>query len=169
MKLRLAAALIAFAFPAFAQSAPPARVSPATQQFIDTVARSDLFEIQSARLALQKSKSAEVKKFANMMVADHSKTSSELQAQARTIKQAKIPNTIGRPHRIALADLRAANTDKFDAQYKSAQVSAHEDAVKTFEGYSQSGDHAGLKKWAGDTLPKLREHLQHAKDLDLKK
>jgi putative membrane protein len=39
------------------------------------------------------------------------------------------------------------------------QVSAHKDAVSLFERYSNGGDNAELKAWAGKTLPALRHHL----------
>ena len=46
------------------------------------------------------------------------------------------------------------------------QVSAHKDAVSLFERYSNGGDNADLKAWAGKTLPALRHHLEMAEQLE---
>jgi sporulation protein YlmC with PRC-barrel domain len=45
------------------------------------------------------------------------------------------------------------------------QLSGHEEAVKLFDQYSQSGDKPELKQFAQQTLPNLREHLQHVQQL----
>jgi putative membrane protein len=66
-----AAALFATSSTALAQSA---------QDFVNKVAISDMFEIQSSQLALSKQADEDTKPFAQKMVQDHQKTSSELKA-----------------------------------------------------------------------------------------
>ena len=67
-----------FASVAFAQT-PPAG-APSAQDFVNKVAVSDMFEIQSSQIALAKQADADTKPFAEKMVQDHQKTSSELKA-----------------------------------------------------------------------------------------
>ena len=69
-----AAALFATSSTALAQSA---------QDFVNKVAISDMFEIQSSQLALAKQADADTKPFAEKMVQDYQKTSSELKAVVR--------------------------------------------------------------------------------------
>src|SRR4051795_2719099 len=52
-------------------------ISPTTQDFVKEAAISDMMEIESSKIAQQKG-NADEKKFAGQMIADHSKTSSEL-------------------------------------------------------------------------------------------
>ena len=66
-----AAALFATSSTALAQSA---------QDFVNKVTISYMFEIQSSQLALAKQADADTKPFAEKMVQDHQKTSSELKA-----------------------------------------------------------------------------------------
>ena len=66
-----------FASVALAQT-PPAASAPSAQDFVNKVAISDMFEIQSSQLALSKQADADTKPFAEKMVQDHQKTSSEL-------------------------------------------------------------------------------------------
>ena len=51
--------------------------------FIAAAGASDMFEIQSAKLALANSKSDDIHKFANMMIADHTKTTDAVKAAAK--------------------------------------------------------------------------------------
>ncbi|HEX8168626.1 MAG TPA: DUF4142 domain-containing protein [Beijerinckiaceae bacterium] len=81
----LAALLTALAGPALAQPAMVAAPGPAPvmvpltpAQFRQTAMMSDMFEIESSRLALQRSRSAAVQRFAGEMVQDHQATSAAL-------------------------------------------------------------------------------------------
>ena len=144
-----------FAIQAFAQTS--------TQEFVTKVAVSDMFEIQSSKLATQKG-NANVKSFAERMIKDHSKTSAELKGMVGKAK-AKLPTALDADHQQKLAQLQKLSGDEFNSAYASVQLQAHEEAVKLFESYSSSGDNAELKAWAAKTLPALKEHLQHAKKL----
>ncbi|MCP1838128.1 putative outer membrane protein [Bradyrhizobium sp. USDA 4524] len=80
----LAIACILLATPGLAQSVSEKTgvnsvlgVSPSTSDFVKQVAISDMFEIESSKLAQQKGNAAE-KTFASQMVTDHTKTSIEL-------------------------------------------------------------------------------------------
>lgn len=53
-------------------------VSPSTADFVRTAALSDLFEIQSAKLALDRSSDAKVQSFAQQMLKDHQATTAQL-------------------------------------------------------------------------------------------
>ena len=157
--LSLAAACGLLATVAFAQSAPPS-----AQEFVNKVAISDMFEIQSSQLALTKQADAHTKPFAEKMV--HQKTSSELKSLIDSGKvKATLPTALDAQHQKMLDELTAKSGKDFDQSYDQIQVKAHQDAVALFEAYSRGGDNPDLKSWAAQTLPHLKEHLSMAQQL----
>jgi putative membrane protein len=144
--LILAVACGLFASVAFSQT-PPAG-PPLAQDFMNKVAVSDMFEIQSSQIALAKQADADTKPFAEKMIQDHQKTSSELKALVEGGKvKGKLPRALDSEHQKMIDDL------DFDHGYDQIQVKAHRDAVALFEAYAKAGDNAELKEWAGKTLP----------------
>ena len=159
--LSLAAACGLLATVAFAQSAPPS-----AQEFVNKVAISDMFEIQSSQLALTKQADADTKPFAAKMVMDHQKTSIELKSLIDSGKvKGSLPTALDAQHQKMLDDLKAKSGKDFDQSYDQFQVKAHQDAVALFEAYSRGGDNPDLKSWAAQTLPHLKEHLSMAQQL----
>jgi len=125
-----------------------------------------LFEIQSSQLAQAKNADADTKPFAEKMVSDHQKTSSELKALVESGKvKATLPMSLDAEHQKMLDDLKAKNGNEFDRSYDQIQLKAHQDAVALFEAYSKTGDNPELKSWAATTLPHLKEHLSMAQKL----
>jgi putative membrane protein len=160
------AAGCALASVALAQTPPAASGAPSTQDFVTKVAISDMFEIQSSQLALSKEADADTKPFAEKMVQDHQKTSTELKALVDGGKvKARLPTALDSQHQKMLDELKGKNGKDFDASYDQTQLKAHQDAVTLFEAYAKSGDNAELKGWAGQTLPHLKEHLSMAEKL----
>jgi putative membrane protein len=140
-------------------------VAPDTADFVKEVAISDMFEIQSSKLAEQKG-NAQEKTFAQQMVTDHTKTSTELKELVNSGKvRAELPSGLDSSHQSKLDKLQNASGDNFSSDYNSYQVSAHKDAVSLFERYAKGGDNADLKDWAGKTLPALQHHLDMAQEL----
>ncbi|SFP39549.1 putative membrane protein [Bradyrhizobium sp. Ghvi] len=140
-------------------------VAPKTADFVKEVAISDMFEIESSKLAEQKG-NAQEKTFAQQMITDHTKTSSELKGLVGNGKvQATLPTALDSSHQSKLDKLKSASGKDFSSDYNSYQVSAHEDAISLFDRYAKGGDNAALKEWADKTLPALRHHLDMAKEL----
>jgi putative membrane protein len=159
--LAIATTCLLIALPAMAQS--PA---PRTQEFVNKVAVSDMFEIQSSRLALAEKPDKDTKPFAQRMVKDHQKTTAELKKLVDSGKvQAKLPTALDSDHQNMLDELKAKTGKEFDQSYDQIQVKAHQDAVALFEAYAKDGDNADLKKWAASTLPHLKQHLAMAQKL----
>jgi putative membrane protein len=160
--LAIATTCLLIALPAMAQS--PA---PRAQEFVNKVAVSDMFEIQSSQLALtEKQPDQDTKPFAQRMVKDHQKTTAELKKLVDSGKvQAKLPTALDSDHQKMLDELKAKTGKEFDQSYDQTQVKAHQDAVALFEAYAKDGDNADLKKWAAATLPHLKQHLKMAQKL----
>jgi len=157
----IAATCILLGSPAIAATV---RVSPMTRDFVRNVAVSDMFEIRSSTIAEDKLSGFD-KGFADQMIADHTKTTDELTAQAKE-DNIPIPDTMDGAHQRMLNKLRGLNGDAFKKQYFTDQVSAHKDAVALFERYGKRGDDAKLKDWATRTLPTLQHHLEMAQGFD---
>jgi putative membrane protein len=140
-------------------------VSPSTADFVKEVAISDMFEIQSNQLGQMKGNAAE-KAFATQMVADHTKTSTELKGMVSSGKvKAELPAALDSAHQSKLDKLKDKSGNDFSSEFDSMQVDAHKDAVSLFERYAKGGDNAALKDWAGKTLPALKHHLEMAQNL----
>ena len=141
-------------------------IAPKTEDFVKEVAISDMLEIEAAKIAQQKGNAAE-KKFADQMVADHTKTSTELKGLIGSSEvKAALPAALDDASQKKLGKLRDAKPEDFPGEYDPMQVSAHKDAVSLFERYAKGGEDAKLKDWAGKTLPALRHHLEMAEDMN---
>jgi putative membrane protein len=161
--------------PAFAQSVGEKTgvnstlgISPSTADFVKEVAISDMFELQSNKLAEDRGNAAE-KSFAAMMIKDHTKTSDELKALVKggDVK-AELPTALDSSHQSKLDKLSGYKGADFSSEFDSQQVGAHKDAVSLFERYAKGGDNPKLKDWAGKTLPALQHHLEMAQALNKK-
>lgn len=139
-------------------------ITPSTADFVQEAAMSDVFEIESSKLARDKADPA-TKDFADHMVEDHTKTSEELKT---TASQANVPVPAALNGSLAskLDKLKNAQGADFTKLYLDDQVSAHKDAVSLFERYGKSGENPMLKAWALKTLPTLQRHLDMAQALD---
>jgi putative membrane protein len=125
-----------------------------------------MFEIASSKVAQSQGNPAE-KKFAEQMITDHTKTSSELKRLVTGgALKVELPSQLDSAHQSKLDKLNQAKGEEFSSTYASQQVSAHKDAVSLFERYAKGGDQAELKDWAGKTLPALKHHLEMAEQLD---
>lgn len=168
----LVAGCLLLATPAFAQSVGEKTgvnstlgVAPSTADFVKEVAISDMFELQSSKLAEQKGSAAE-KAFAKQMITDHTKTSTELKGMVTGGKvKAELPTALDSAHQTKLDKLNGLSGPDFASTFASDQVDAHKDAVSLFQRYAKSGDNAELKSWADKTLPALQHHLEQAENL----
>jgi putative membrane protein len=152
------------------QSSPAAtgatQSAPSAEDFVNKVAISDMFEIQSSQLALSKQPDKDTKPFAQRMVTDHQKTSKELKSLVDGGKvKATLPSGLDAEHQKMLDDLKMKNGKEFDQSYDQIQVKAHQDAVALFNVYAKGGDDPELKKWVAKTLPNLERHLTMAQKL----
>jgi putative membrane protein len=139
--------------------------SPSTADFVKEAAISDMFEIESSKLAEAKA-SAPSKEFAARMIADHTKTSSELKALINNGEvKAELPTALDSSHQSKLDKLKGLNGEDFLKSYNDMQRDAHKDGVSLFERYAKGGDDVKLKDWAAKTLPHLQEHLTMAQNL----
>lgn len=169
-KILLVGACLLLAGPALGQS-PGERtgvnsalgITPKTTDFANEAATSDMFEIQSSKLAAERT-SGDVQSFANQMITDHTKTTSDLKDLAPAAK-ITLPTQMTGAQQKMLDKLKGLKGKDFAKQYMDDQVSAHKDAVSLFQRYGKGGDNAALKDWANKTLPTLQHHLDMAQAL----
>lgn len=137
-----------------------------TAEFVNAAAASDMFEIESSKLAQTKSKDAKIKAFAAMIVADHTKSTSDLVAAAAKATPALTPApTMTAEQSANLAALNSAGEADFDRTYISQQVPAHEKALAMLKGYAAGGDAPAIKEFAAATSGPVAKHLEEARSM----
>ena len=148
------------------QATAPAAAAPAfsDQLFAAAAAASDLAELTTSQLAETRGTDAEVKKFAQQMVADHTRTSQELTALAAA-KRLTLPRAMSYQDQATGAALANCPPAEFDRDYAKTQLAAHICAVQLFTAETKHGQDPDVRAWAARTLPHLKEHLQMAKRL----
>jgi len=135
--------------------------------FVQRAALSDMYEIESSRLALERSQSQEVRRFAQMMIDGHTATTREAQAAIRAQNLTiTAPTSLDRAGSDRIADLRSAPAADFDDRYLDQQTEAHEQALALMRGYAEGGDNPAFQQWAGRTAPVIEEHLRMVRALD---
>ena len=133
--------------------------------FIAAAGASDMFEIQSAKLALANSKSDDIHKFANMMIADHTKTTDAVKAAAKKAGLSPAPPQLTADQQQMLDQLKPLKGDDFDKAYLAQQMPAHQQALTLVQNYAQNGDTPALVDAAKSAVPIVQKHIDHLQEL----
>jgi putative membrane protein len=134
------------------------------EEFVTKAASGGMFEVESSKAAKNGAASAEVKKFADKMIADHTKANQELLDLAKKANLT-VPTKMTDDHQKLLDRVKGARGQEFDPAYLDAQVKAHTEAVALFENASKGLKNADLKAFAEKTLPALKDHLAHVQKM----
>jgi len=148
-------------------AAKPNQSRPAASDgaFAMKAAQANMAEVELGKLALQKAMSDDVKKFAQMMVDDHSKALDELKGVAGT-KNVTLPTAIDAEHKKLSDRLSKLSGAGFDREYMQAMVDGHRKVAADVRKESQSGADPDLKAWAGKILPTVEAHLKQAETVN---
>jgi len=136
------------------------------QAFANTIAASDAFEIEAAKLARSKATVQDLKDFAAMMVRDHTASTDKLKAAAAAANPAITPDpTYTDEQKANLQTLRDATGAEFDTAYKSQQVTTHQSALAALQAYGASGEVQSLRDFAAAVTPTVQAHFDKIKQL----
>ena len=169
MQIKYVAASIALmlgtAGPALAQTPPPpppAEAKASAMPYVMAAGMSDQFEIQSSQIALQKSPNAATRKYAQMLIRHHQKTTAATLKAARKAGMSPTPPALDPRAQPSIAELQNAAATDFDRVYFGQQVPAHQAALDLHQSYAQGGDQAPLRTTARTAVPIVRQHLRDA-------
>ena len=123
-------------------------VKRADKDFVHDVAIANMAELDMARLALERGTDPSVKKFAQMMVDDHTKAGSKLQDLAGQ-HHIDVPAAADDDHRDKATKLGEKKGMDFDRDYADAMVDGHQDFVDKLE---PRIDKDTLAKWKADQV-----------------
>jgi len=141
----------------------PAAATPSKDDadFAVMAANAGMTEIELSKVALAKSSNADVKKYAQMIVDEHTAAAAKLTSIA-TSKQISLPSSLSDASKKDVDDLSGKKAKDIDKAYVDKMVSDHKDAVDAFKKESENSTDADLKAFATETLPTLQKHLDDA-------
>jgi putative membrane protein len=146
-------------------SQPEMNAQMSDDTFLIETARGNMAEVELGQLAEQKSNNPEVKKFAERMVADHTKAGEELK-QVASNKGVKLPQALNKKEEATKEKLAGLSGAQFDRAYMKDMVKDHADDVDEFQRESQNGQDPAVKNFAAQTLPTVESHLREAKTIE---
>ena len=117
----------------------------------------DLYEVESG-LATTKASSPEVRRFAEMMIEDHTATTEQLkQILSTTTPAVALPMQPDARRQMLLSELMMLEGAEFDRRYVAQQTDAHREAVMLMEGFAERGDQQDLKQFGRENnRPKFK-------------
>lgn len=157
--LTLFAAAAVALVPAVASAIPlPAKT------YVMKAGASDMFEMESSKL-VQNSSDPKVASYAQMMIADHSKSTSDVMVAAQADGMSPPPSMMTPKQKAMIDSLKQTTGTKRDLLYKKDQVLGHTETLAFQKEYANSGDKPNLKMAAGKIVPVVEKHLTMAKDM----
>ena len=172
-----ALALTLSASPVRAQTTAPATEAPASAANTPSVSNDDRDimqdlahahhgELESARLALEKSKSERVRQFAQQMIDDHSQAHMDLQQLAQ-LKGVKLPQEANLAHKTLTTALRLLSGDLFDRQYMARMgINDNERTVELLQSAQKNAKDTELRALLERQLAMAETHLTIARKLN---
>ena len=161
--------------PSFAQTGQPNHAAATSAKdaldqedktFVKEAATGGMAEVELSKIA-QKSENADVKRFAERMIEDHTKANDQLTSTATGLG-VEMPKTVDSEHERMREKLQTQHGKAFDDQYTRDMVEDHNKAVKLFQQEERSGHNTELKQFAQKTLPTLEDHQKMALELSHK-
>ena len=132
-----------------------------TQVYLNQASAADMFEIESSRLALERSRDPAVRALATQMLDEHTRSSAKMTAASNALGMKSQVNAVGGVAAQRLAQLRNLSGAEFDRMYLSMQAEAHEQAYNIHSGYAAHGETPQLRSLASEMATLIQQHRNH--------
>jgi len=150
-------------------AASGAKLSAADEKAVKDMAMADMAEVETGKLALNKSQNADVKAFAQQMVDDHGQALSKVQALAQA-RGVTLPTGLDAKHKAMSAKLEKLSGDAFDKAYMAgAGVKDHKDTKAKLMSDARKIKDADVKALADQHMPVVEQHLKSAQQMHMTK
>jgi putative membrane protein len=150
-------------------SAPPAAAKPdalSDAQIAGVTEAANAAEIAEAKIAQLKSKDADVKSFAAMMIVHHGEAKQKQAKLKLKTEESGISTALNADAGATLDALKTESGKGFDETYIRAQIAAHQKVLDTInDKLLPNVKDASLKAYLEEIKPKVEEHLKQAKRL----
>lgn len=136
--------------------------------FVENAAIGDKYEIEAARIALRRSRSAQIHEAARQMIADHTTSTHQLRSALRMNETKGVPHPPGSldsRRQTMIEHLEKAPDGDFDSTYLDQQVLAHKETHDLMSGFAHGGDNPQLRSFALGTAPVVARHLKKMESL----
>ena len=145
------------------EDATPAATQPdeATSNFLVKAADGGMAEVSAGQLGEKKGTNAGVKRFAAMMVHDHTGANAEVKALAAA-RNVTLPAATSDDNQQKAAKLGEKTGKDFDKSYMEMMVDDHKKTIDLFEDAEKNSKDTKVKTFITNTLPKLKMHLDSA-------
>ena len=142
-----------------------AEISDADKAFLDTMAASDMAEVELSRLAASQALSPQVRDFAQTIASDHGENYQALLDLCRDKKYAIAPR-MDAAHGEAMRKLRSADSPEA-AEHAYLDAIANDQATidSLLEQISGNSNDSDIARFASDTLTAVKNHEDSAKQL----
>lgn len=134
--------------------------------FVEEAVQQTIFQNQSAKVALTKSKSSEVKNFASHMITENSQLYTEMQDLAKPLRM-DVPIEPSLAAKAKLLRLESRD-ESFDRIYIDSQVETLLQKVTLFKKEATSSENSKLKAFAEKSLPGILKQAELAKNIQTK-
>jgi putative membrane protein len=144
---------------------------PATEkEFVAKAIACANHEIRLAELAKKQTKNADVIKFADTIITDHTAMRDKLNDRAKSMNVAIVEGekAYGKEQQDQYNHLKTLTNAEFDKTYAKTMVENHEKAIKMAETWSTKATDKDLGTVSTDCVAKLKEHKKMAEDLKAK-
>jgi len=133
------------------------------RNFMTTLARAGLAEIQAGQIAAQQGNRAD-RRFGRQMVKEHEAASRQLLHLA-TNRNVVLPDSPAPEDAVAIHRLEKIDRSNFAPAYHHFAVMSHRQAIGLFKQEIAYGRDPAVKAWAEKTLPMIKEHYREARSL----
>jgi putative membrane protein len=156
-------ATVPVAFPAMVGNAQPKTdQTGGTTNFVRLATQASLFEVQSSKLALQRTNNEAVRGFAQMMIKEHEQELNNLKFTNDSNASAPMPKELDARFQAVFDRLQANTGPSFDNMYMQVQLRGHEEALALYRSYAEDGEVESLRKLARNALPVIERHRNEA-------
>jgi len=141
------------------------KLTSGEERFMKEAASGGLMEVELGKIAADKGSHQRVKEFGKRMQSDHSKANTQLKKIASN-KGVDLPTEPSGEHKSTMDKLTKLSGAEFDREYMEAMVDDHKEDIEKFQTEADKGKDPDLKKFASETLPVLKKHLELAQSTE---
>lgn len=134
-------------------------------EYVAMAGASDLYEIESSRLALQQSQNAQIQQFARTMIDHHTRTTNTVMTAARAAGLNPAAPKLMPMQRQMVDRLRNVQGSSFDSMYLSQQRQAHQMALTLHTGFAEDGGAGPLRDAAQSAVPIIEDHIRRLQSM----